>query len=107
MPVSVGDVWRVYMKATTGKTKGALIPRKKGVNRKSVKVIARNKLIAEKKPAKAAVEYCKNNYPKSLCQYQGKDGKWHCNITCFRRALMEVFRREGLVKHQTATASIE
>ncbi len=107
MPVSASDVWRVYMKATTGRVKGALIARKRGVNRRSSKVIERNRLIADKKPAKAAVTYCKNNYPKSLCQYKGKDNKWHCKITCFRRALIEVFKSEGLTKYSSAGVAVE
>lgn len=90
MPVSVADVWRVYSKRHTGKTKGALIFRKRGVIRKSKKVMDINRQFAQAKIAKEAHEKCLT-WPG--CTYEGRDGRKHCRIECFVRALREVASR--------------
>lgn len=90
MPVSLGQVYKAYVK-NTGKMKDALILRKRGVNRKSAKVLERNKIFAEAKIATEARNRCLR---EPGCTYPGKDGKQHCKIECFVRYLREVAREK-------------
>lgn len=109
MPATVGDVWRIYIKPSM---KGAIIARKKTVNRMSARVIERNKQLealrgTSNHPARLAHNMCINEEPwRNVCVeevYVYKDGtrkiEKRCKIACFRRLLKLAFQRAGLTKY--------
>lgn len=102
MPVSLADVFRAYVKRTTGKTKGALIIRKRGVIRKSAKVIARNNMVASKKPTSTAKQICMQN---PGCVYTDRYGRQRCYIECLVKAQREAWRQLGLAARVPLTAT--
>lgn len=92
--VTIADIWRIYVKPSMG---GRAIIRKKTVNRKSARVLERNKQLASAKPAAIAKRICMERYG-SVCVYTAPDGSKKCYWECFVRALREAFRESGLTR---------
>ena len=116
MPITVGDVWKPYAKPSE---KGRLIIRKKTVNRKSARVLARNQELARlagqpNHPATIARNRCLNEEPwRSVCVYTDyvyvngtKQEIKRCKVQCFRRLLKLAFQEAGLVKYGGATGGV-
>lgn len=84
---TLADIWRVYTKPSMD---GRVIIRKKTVNRRSPKVLERNREFAQAKIAKRAHEMC------ASAGLVGSDGK--CPWKFFVRFLREAAREAGLTK---------
>jgi hypothetical protein len=92
MPISAGDVWRLYVKPSLD---GELVFRKKTTMRRSARVVAINQKVAANPPAKAASQACINaGKSKTVVKYVGgtRQLAQAADIKCFKSQLRSQMR---------------